>query len=52
MNKPMSADEIFNEMMKSNPKFKDFVEQNKGKSVEEIAKAYGLNPALLSLLKR
>lgn len=30
-------------LMNSNPQFKQFVEQNKGKSVEQIATQYGLN---------
>lgn len=51
-NIPMNPDALFNNMMQSNPQFKDFVEQNKNKTPEEIIRSYGANPALLNLLKR
>lgn len=35
--------QIMQQMLSSNPKFAQFVEVNKGKSPEEIAKAYGLD---------
>lgn len=34
---------MFNQLMQSNPQFKQFVEQNKGKSPEQIAKENGLD---------
>lgn len=42
-----NADEVFNDMMKNNPQFRQFIEANKGKSVEQIAKENGINPQLL-----
>lgn len=40
---------MYDEMIKTNPQFAKFVEDNKGKTAEEIAKANNLDPALLSL---
>lgn len=37
-------------MMRSNPQFRQFVEQNRGKSPEQIAEAYGIDPSLLKSL--
>lgn len=34
-------------MMQTNPQFKIFVEQNKGKSVEQIAKEHNIDMNLL-----
>lgn len=42
-----NADELYNNMLQNNPQFKAFVEQNKGKSIEQIAKENGINPQLL-----
>ena len=33
-----NPDDIFNALMNNNPKFRSFVEGNKGKSLEQIAK--------------
>lgn len=33
----------FNMLMQQNPQFKQFVQQNRGKSPEEIARAYGID---------
>ena len=33
-----SPNELFNEMMETNPKFKEFYEANKDKTVEQVAK--------------
>lgn len=33
----------FNMMMQSNPQFRQFVEQNQGKSPEQIAQSYGID---------
>lgn len=40
---------VFDQMMKSNPKFVDFVKSCEGKSPEQIATQYGVD---LSLIKR
>lgn len=42
---------VYQEMMRTNPQFKEFVEKNKGKSVEEIAKENGIDPSVLNLFK-
>ncbi len=42
-----NADDIFNDMMKNNPQFRQFVESNKGKSVEQIARENGIDPSIL-----
>ena len=42
-----NTDEVFNDMMKNNLQFRQFIEANKGKSVEQIAKENGINPQLL-----
>lgn len=34
---------VYEKMMASNPQFKEFVEKNKGKSPEQIAKEYGID---------
>lgn len=36
---------LFNKMMQSNPQFAQFVDENKGKSPEQIANHYGINLA-------
>lgn len=43
-----NPDELFNNMINTNPQFKRFVEENKGRTPEEIAKAYGLDPSILN----
>lgn len=45
-----SPNDIFNSMMNSNPMFRKFVNDNKGKSPEEIASNYGLNINMLNNL--
>lgn len=40
----------YDQMLKTNPKFADFVKQNEGKSNEEIAKNYGLDPSVITML--
>ena len=42
-----NPDDLFNQMMENNPQFRQFIEANKGKSVEQIAKENGINPQLL-----
>ena len=43
-----NPDELFDNMINTNPRFKRFVEENKGRTPEEIAKAYGLDPSVLN----
>lgn len=38
---------IFNDMMNKNPQFRQFVEENKGKSVEQIAQEHNIDMNLL-----
>lgn len=45
-----NPDKVFQEMLKSNQQFAKFVEENKGRSPEEIAKAYGLSPDIIKQL--
>ncbi len=42
-----SPEVIYNDLMRNDPKFRQFVEDNKGKTPEEIALAYDIDPALL-----
>lgn len=35
--------EVFNQMMQSNPQFRQFVESNKGKSPEQVAQEHGVD---------
>ncbi len=39
---------IFNNLLQTNPQFKDFVEKNKGKPIEQIANECGVPMQLLS----
>lgn len=41
---------MYKQMIESNPQFKQFVEKNKGKTPEDIAKEYGIDPNLLKNL--
>lgn len=43
MLKSENPDQIAQQMMQSNPQFRQFVEQNKGKTPEQVAKEYGFN---------
>ena len=38
---------IFNQMMRTNPQFAKFVNDNKGKTPEQIANDYGIDPSLI-----
>ena len=38
-----NPDAVFSELLQNNPQFRSFVEQNKGKTPEQIAKENGLN---------
>lgn len=39
--------EVYEEMMNSNPDFRKFVEENKNKSIQQIASDYNVDPNLL-----
>lgn len=41
---------MFDSMMQSNPQFRQFVNDNRGKSVEQIAKDYGVDLSTLNNL--
>ena len=43
---------IFNQMVQNNPQFAQFVEQNKNKSVEQIAKDYNVDLSEVKQLLR
>ena len=43
---------VYEEMMKTNPKFAKFVKENEGKSPEQIAKENGIDPSILELFKQ
>ena len=38
-----NPDAVFSDLLQNNPQFKSFVEANKGKTPEQIAKENGLN---------
>lgn len=38
---------IFQSLLSSNPQFASFVEQNKGKSLDQIARENGIDPNLV-----
>lgn len=42
-----NPDAVFNEMMQNNPDFRKFVESNRGKSPEQIARENGIDPTIL-----
>lgn len=39
--------QLFDQMVKTNPQFADFVKQNQGKTPEQIAQEYGIDFSLL-----
>ena len=43
MLKSGNPEQIAQQMMQSNPRFKQFMEQNKGKSPEQVAKENGID---------
>lgn len=43
MLKGRNPQEVFNQMMQSNPAFRSFYEANKGKSPEQVAKEHGID---------
>ena len=42
-----NPNEVYEEMMNSNPDFRKFVEENKNKSIQQIASDYNVDPNLL-----
>lgn len=44
-------DQMLQQLMNTNPKFRQFVEANKGKSPEQIAQEYGIDMNLLNKIK-
>lgn len=42
-----NPDEMYRNLMQNNPEFRAFVMSNKGKSVQQIAKEYGIEPEIL-----
>lgn len=43
LNKKNNPNNMFSNMLNSNPQFRQFVEENKGKSPEQIAKEHGID---------
>lgn len=41
----------YQNMLKNNPQFAQFVKDNEGKSIEQVAKENGIDPSILSLFK-
>lgn len=48
-NPTVDKDAMFKKMMETNPQFAKFVEDNKGKTPEQIAKENGLSPNILNM---
>lgn len=42
-----NPDDLYRELIQNNPQFRSFVEQNKGKTIEQIAQENGINPNFL-----
>lgn len=42
-----NPDAMFNQMMQSNPQFAQFVQENRGRTPEQIAQAYGIDVGML-----
>lgn len=43
---------MFNQMMQNNPQFAQFVQENQGRTPEQIAQAYGIDVGMLNQLMR
>ena len=43
LNKRNNPNNMFSNMLNSNPQFRQFIEENKGKSPEQIAKEHGID---------
>lgn len=52
MLKNRNPQEVFNQMMQSNPQFRQFVEQNKGKTPEQVAREYGVDISQLKQMMK
>ena len=46
-----NPDAFYQKMIVSNPQFAKFIEDNKGKTPEQIAKENGVDPRILNLFK-
>lgn len=47
-----NVETYFNNLMNTNPQFRKFVEQNKNKSIEDIAMEYDLDLSILKYLNK
>lgn len=47
-----NPDAVFKDMISNNPQFADFVNKNRGKSAEQIAKEYGVDISALNRLMK
>ena len=45
--KSRNPNEIFNQLLQNNPQFRKFVDENKNKSIEQIAKEHNIDMNLL-----
>ncbi len=52
LNPNVNVQGLYENMLKNNPQFAKFVEENKDKTPEEIAKAYNLDPNLIKTFMR
>ena len=46
-----NPNEIFENMLNSNPQFREFYNANNGKTPEQIADAYGIDRSVLDMLR-
>ena len=42
-----NPDDLYNQLYANNPQFRDFVNNNKGKSPDQIARENGIDPKIL-----
>ena len=47
-----NPDAMFRQMMQNNPQFAQFVQENQGRTPEQIAQAYGIDVGMLNQLMR
>lgn len=47
-----NVDSVFNQMMQSNPNFRQFVNENQGMSAEQIATKYGIDMSIVNSLMK
>lgn len=43
---------VYNRLLQNNPQFAQFVQQNQGKSMDDLAKEYGIDPQMLQSMFR